>query len=155
MNERILEHWNIAADLLPLFLDHGDGLAVLALLCNAGAKDWPGYPGDLGLYALKAEAVRWACLAAWRERSWRDDHQEMPIFFVETGLLLDGGPLQLTFHFRQGDTLPDLPQDWPPAGGRHWRHQQAQPQALSIARSYLAARGVVIEERKPCGREKH
>jgi len=38
MNERILEHWDIAVDLLPLFLDHPDGLALLALLCNAGVR---------------------------------------------------------------------------------------------------------------------
>ncbi len=95
-------HW---ADLLPLFLDHPDGLAALALLCNAGAKDWPDRAGDPRLYALKAEAVRWACLAAWPSHSWRDDHQGMPIYFVETRLLLDSGPFQLAFHFRPDDTL--------------------------------------------------
>jgi hypothetical protein len=64
VNELILAHWGIPADLLPLFLDTMDGLALLALLCNAGAKDWPDCPGDPHLYALKAETVRWACLAA-------------------------------------------------------------------------------------------
>jgi hypothetical protein len=86
------------ADLLPLFLDEGDGLTLLALLCNAGAKDWPSRAADPRLYALKAKVVRWACLAAWRERSWRDGHQGMPIYFFETRLLLDGGALQLAFH---------------------------------------------------------
>ncbi len=154
MNERILDHWNIPADLLPLFLDHPDGLALLALLCNASAKDWPGYPGDPGLYALKSEAVRWACLAAWPARSWRDDHQGMPIFFIETGLLLNGQPLQIAFHFRDSDTLPELPKERPAAGGRRWSRQQAQPRALSIAHAYLAGRGVVVEERETCGHAK-
>jgi hypothetical protein len=53
----ILEHWNIPIDLLPLFLDDEDGLAALALLCNADAKDWPNRAGDPRLYALKSEAV--------------------------------------------------------------------------------------------------
>jgi hypothetical protein len=118
MNERIQEHWDIVADLLPLFLDEGDGLALLALLCNAGAKDWPSRAADPRLYALKAKVVRWACLAAWPARSWRDDHQGMPIFFVETRLLLEGRPLQLAFHFRASDTLPELPEGWPATRGR-------------------------------------
>ncbi len=151
---RILEHWDLPVDLLPLFLDHPDGLALLALLCNAGAKDWPDRAGDPRLYALKAKVVRWACLAAWPSRSWRDEHEGMPIFFVQTGLLLDEAPLQIAFHFRAGDTLPELPADWPAAGGRRWRRQQAQPRALEIAHVYLAARGVVIEERETCGHAK-
>jgi hypothetical protein len=140
----ILEHWNIPIHLLALFLDHPDGLAALALLCNAGAKDWPGRPGDPRLYTHKANTVRWACLAAWPERSWHDEHQGMPIYFVETSLRLDDQPLQLAFHFRPGDTLPDLPADWPAANGRGWRGQQAQGRVLEIARSYLAGRGVSL-----------
>jgi hypothetical protein len=66
-----------------------------------------------------------------------------PIVFIETGLLLDGQPLQLAFHFRPGDTLPNLP-DWPAANGRHWRGQQAQGRALEIAASYLRDRGISI-----------
>jgi hypothetical protein len=99
--------------------------------------------------------VRWACLAAWPDRSWRDDHQGMPIFFVETRLLLDGGALELAFHFRATDTLPELPSDWPPTGGRGWWGQQAQPHALELAWSYLADRGVLVEEGEPRGRAKH
>jgi hypothetical protein len=68
----------------------------------------------------------------------------MAIFFVETGLLLDGQPLQLAFHFRPGDTLPALPQDWPAPGGRRWSGQQAQPRAREIAHAYLAQRGVLL-----------
>lgn len=141
--ERILQHWNIPITILPLFLDDADGHAVLALLANAGAKDWPDRPGDPSLYALKAEAVRWACLTAWTGRSWQDEHDGMLIYFVQTRILLDGQPLQLAFHFRPGDTLPDLP-GWPAADGRRWSRQQAQPRALEIALSYLAGRGVLL-----------
>lgn len=143
--ERILQHWNIPITTLPLFLDTADGTALLALLANAGAKDWPARSGDPTLYALKAEAVRWACLTAWTGRSWVDEHDGMPIYFVQTRILLDGQLLQLAFHFRAGDTLPDLP-GWPAANGRRWSHQQAQPRALEIALSYLAGRGVLLGE---------
>lgn len=67
--ERILQHWHIPITTLALFLDDADGAAVLALLANAGAKDWPDRPGDPTLYALKAGAVRWACLVAGSRRS--------------------------------------------------------------------------------------
>lgn len=144
--EHILQHWNIPITTLPLFLDDADGSAVLALLANAGAKDWPGRPSNPSLYALKAEAVRWACLTAWTAgRSWVDEHDGMPIYFVQTGILLDGQPLQLAFHFRPGDSLPNLP-GWPLADGRCWNRQQAQPRALEIALNYLAGRGVLLGE---------
>jgi hypothetical protein len=168
----ILEHWNIPTALLPMFTNDPDGLAVLALLCNAGAKDWPHRPCDPRLYALKADLVARACRAAGTERFWIAEHEyaratrwpwmnrlnawwrehtgtylfgaeRMYIIFVETGLELDGDQLQLAFHFRAGDRLPDLPA-WPEANGRGWRKQQAQPRALSIAWSYLMARGVLI-----------
>lgn len=141
--EHILQHWNIPITTLPLFLDDADGTAVLALLANAGAKDWPGRPGNSTLYALKAEAVRWACLTAWTGRSWQHEHDGMPIYFIQTRMLLDDQPLQLAFHFRPGDTLPHLP-GWPSADGRCWGHQQAQPRAREIAMRYMAGRGVLM-----------
>jgi hypothetical protein len=162
----------IPTEMLPLFLDDADGLAALALLCNAGAKDWPDRPGDPRLYALKAEVVARACRAAGAQRSWVATHEyaraprwgwltrlnlwwhehtghylfgaeRMRIYFIETCLLLDDQPLQLVFHIRVADTLPDLP-DWPRANGRAWRRQQAQPRALEVAQHYLAARGMSI-----------
>lgn len=143
--ERILQHWNIPITTLPLFLDDADGTAVLALLANAGAKDWPDRLGNPTLYALKAEAVRWACLTAWTGRSWQDEHDGMPIYFIQTNMLLDGQPLQVAFHFRPDDTLPGL-NGWPDAAGRCWSRQQAQPRAREIALCYLAGRGVLIAE---------
>lgn len=70
----ILAHWTLPTHLLPCFLDHADGLAVLVLRCNAGAKDWPERGGDPHLYALKAELVTRACHAAGRQRSWGAPH---------------------------------------------------------------------------------
>ena len=140
--ERILQHWNIPITTLPLFLDDADGAATLALLANAGAKDWPDRPASPALYTLKAEAVRWACLTAWTGRSWQDEHDGMPIYFIQTHMLLDGQPLQIAFHFRPGDTTPHLP-GWPSADGRRWSGQQAQPRAREIALRYLAGRGVL------------
>lgn len=141
--DQILSHWNIPTHLLPLFCDACDGVAVLALLANAGAKDWPDRPGNPALYALKAATVQRACGAARAGCSWQDTHDGMPISFIQTRLIFDGAPLQLAFHFRAGDTLPDLP-DWPTADGWRWSRQQAPPYAREIARQYLAARGVVL-----------
>jgi hypothetical protein len=138
----ILTHWHIPPALLPPFMGHADGLAALALLCNAGAKDWPGRPADPSLYRFKAELVRHACEQAGRARSWRDEHQGMSIYFVETSLLLLGEPLQLAFHFRPDDTQPALPPDWPAANGRRWRGQAVQAQAFEIALDYLRSRGI-------------
>jgi hypothetical protein len=169
----ILTHWHIPPALLPLFLDRADGLAALALLCNAGAKDWPNRPGDPQLYALKADVVQYACHAAGRERSWVTAHiyarrarwswltrlniwwhehigfylfgaETMLIYFLETGLSLEGEPLQLSFHFRPGDMLPRLPVDWPTANDRRWRGQAVQAQAFEIALTYLRSRGITI-----------
>jgi hypothetical protein len=53
----ILTHWSISPASLPLFLAHPDGIAALALLCNAGAKDNP------ALYRFKAILVEAACRA--------------------------------------------------------------------------------------------
>lgn len=141
--DQILSHWNIPPRLLPLFRDTPDGLAVLALLANAGAKDWPGRPGNPALYAWKAATVQRACQAAAAGCSWCDQHDGMRIFFIQTGLAQGGEPLHLTFHFRAGDTLPDLA-DWPTADGRRWSRQLAQPHARALARQYLAARGVLL-----------
>lgn len=141
--ERILQHWNIPITTLPLFLDDADGTAALALLANAGAKDWTNHPGNPTLYTLKAEAVRWACLTAWTGRSWQDAHNGMVIYFIQTRMLLDGQPPQLAFHFRSGDTTPYLP-GWPSASGRRWSGQPAQPRAQEIAMRYLAGRGMLM-----------
>ena len=47
----ILSHHQIDPSLLPLFLDHADGVAALALLCNAAAKDnLAFYLSVIGLY---------------------------------------------------------------------------------------------------------
>jgi hypothetical protein len=139
----ILTHWHIPPALLPRFLDRADGLAALALLCNAGAKDWSNRPADPSLYRFKAELVRRACEQAGRDRSWRDEHQGMSIYFVETSLCFLGEPLQLAFHFRPDDTLPALPADWPAANSRRWRGQAVQAQAFEIALDYLCSRGIV------------
>jgi hypothetical protein len=61
-----LVHWGIAATQLPVFQATPDGLALLALLANAGAKENP------QRYALKADLVTAACRAAGRNRSWQD-----------------------------------------------------------------------------------
>ena len=137
----ILVHWYIPPALLPIFLNNADGLAALALLCNAGTKDWSDRPADPCLYRFKAELVRWACEQAGRDRSWMDVHDGMTVYFIESGLHLDGQPLQLAFHFRHGDTLPDLA-NWPRPEGRIWRGQRAAARALDIAQAYLCDRGI-------------
>ena len=139
----ILNHWNLRPQLLDLFTDHRDGLAALALLANAGAKDWPDHAGDPQLYVYKAHLVEQACQAARPDRSWVHVHEGQPVYFIETSLLLDGEPLQIAFHFREGDVLPKLP-DWLTANGRGWRGQAAQGRAYEIACSYLARRGVLM-----------
>jgi len=145
----ILDHWQFTPCHLPPLLDHPDGLALLALLINAGAKAWPGRPGNPALYALKADAVRWACLAARPSCSWQDTHDDMALFVVQTGLRdLADQPLQLAFHFPVGDTLPDLPA-WPSAHGRRGSRQIAQPHARAIAQQYLAERGALVAEVHP------
>jgi hypothetical protein len=137
----ILEHWNIPIDLLALFLDHSDGLALLALLCDAGAKDWPGQPGDPRLYAHKANTVRWACLA--RPIMARQASGEADLF--RGGIAAARRPAApARVSFPPGDTLPDLPAHWPAANRRGWCGQQAQSRVMEIARSYLAGRGVSL-----------
>ena len=130
----ILSHHQINPSLLPLFLDHADGVAALALLCNAAAMD------NLAFYCYKADLVALACIVAGREQSWVDWHDSVLVFFIETELLLDGELVQVSFHF-PGDDYPDLAADWPRANGRGWRGQRVQARAAEIAHNYLVERG--------------
>jgi hypothetical protein len=155
----ILPEWRLDAGLLPTFIGSADGLALLALLANAAAKDVP------ALYRHKALLVGAACQAADAGHWWVDTHRyakiqrfdwlnrlnfwwermtgkyllttSMTIYFIETGLPFAGDTLQLAFHFRPGDELPDLP-NAPLANGRKWRGQRAQPKAGQIALNWLA-----------------
>jgi hypothetical protein len=45
-------------------------------------------------------------------------------------------PLQLAFHFRSGDDLPDVV-NAPTANGRRWRGQRAQANAAQILADWL------------------
>jgi len=154
----VLAAWNIDERHAAVLLGSADGLALLALLCNAAAKQNP------NLYQYKAQLVAAACRATPRNRWWIDQHRfaiatpvgwfnrlnlwwesrfgwylaatTMPIVFIETGVPFDGDTLQLAFHFRPGDDLPDLG-NAPTAQGRHWRKQRAQARAAQIAADWL------------------
>jgi hypothetical protein len=150
--------WSLDERHTAALLGSADGLALLALLCNAAAKSNP------NLYQFKALLVAAACRATPRNRWWVDSHRyalatpvgwcnrlnlwwesrfgwylyatTMPIVFIETGLPFEGGTLQISFHFRPGDELPDVG-NAPSANGRTWRKQRAQANAAHIAQQWI------------------
>ena len=155
----VMAAWAIDERHTANLLGSADGLALLALLCNAAAKQHP------YLYHLKALLVAAACRATPRNCWWVDRHRyaivtqvgwfdqlnlwwharfgwylyaiSMPIIFIETGLPFAGDTLQLAFHFRPGDELPDVG-NAPTANGRTWRGQRAQANAGQIATDWLS-----------------
>jgi len=162
----VLAAWSHNERHTAALLGSTDGLALLALLCNAAAKN------HSTLYQYKALLVSASCRATPRNRWWVDSHRyavatqvgwfdrlnrwwesrfggylyatSMLIIFIETGQPFAGDTLQLAFHFRPGDELPDVG-NAPPANGRMWRGQRAQAQAAQIAQQWIE------QEEQPCG----
>ena len=106
---QILHHHHLDTASLPTLLGNADGMTVLALLCNAAAKNEPAF------YVYKAGLVATACIMAGRDNSYVDVHEDMLVYFIETNLRLDGERLHIAFHFVPGTELPDLAADWPRA----------------------------------------
>lgn len=154
----VLAAWALDEHDAATLLGSADGLALLALLCNTAAKQYP------TLYQYKALLVAAACRATPRHFWWVDTHRyalatqvgwcnqlnlwwesrfgwylhatTMPIIFIETGLPFGDDTRQLAFHFRPGDELPDLGSA-PTANGRMWRKQRAQANVARIAADWL------------------
>jgi hypothetical protein len=141
----VLAAWQIDPSRADRFFSSSDGLALLALLCNAAAKQHP------NLYGFKSALVAAACRATPNDRWWADTHQygesdqeQMPVYLIETGLPFAGETLQLAFHFRPGDELPDVG-NAPTANGRKWRGQRAQANAAQILVDWLNSQEEIDE----------
>jgi hypothetical protein len=142
----VLTVWQIDPSQADRFFSSSDGLALLALLCNTAAKQHP------NLYGFKSALVAAACRATPNDCWWVDTHeygegehaQQMPVYFIETGIVFEHDPLQLAFHFRSGDDLPDVV-NAPTANGRRWRGQRAQANATQILADWLNSQEEIDE----------
>jgi hypothetical protein len=114
MAKEVLEEWKLERH-LDRFLQHADGRALLAHLCNAGAKQF-----DYDLYYYKPDLIRLA--AEGNPRAW----QHEGIVYIETRVG------QVSFHVFEGED-----DDLPPADGRVWCGKHNQWKAWSMALGWL------------------
>lgn len=115
-----------------------DGIALLALLCNAAAKQNP------ALYRHKLTLVRATVARSKRSEWWIDPHrfdQGHPVaygIFIETsiGPILDLERVQMVFHITEADARFFC--NAPTATGRTWAGIPLQSRAEELALAFLA-----------------
>jgi hypothetical protein len=115
-----------------------DGVALLALLCNAAAKRTP------TLYRHKAFLIHAAVIRSRRSDWWIDTHVTRPGDVPRSVLLLDTtiGPIldlehvQLSFHLQQRDLVRFF-RHAPTAQGRRWMGIPLQPRAEALTLAWL------------------
>ena len=106
-----------------------EGAALLALLCNAKAKETP------ELYVYKNRLIRWAVdLAAdW----WAAPHANYGEYETDTVVYIQHGSTQYAFHVSSQDhRLRDILQD-PPRSERGWSGIPLQPIAKQLAEEWF------------------
>ncbi len=115
-----------------------DGVALLALLCNAAAKHRP------TLYRHKAFLIHAAVVRSRRRDWWIDTHATAPgaaprpILLLNTtiGPILDLERVQLSFHLHQRDVARFF-RHAPAAQGRRWMGVPLQPHIEALALAWL------------------
>jgi hypothetical protein len=115
-----------------------DGVALLALLCNAAAKRTP------TLYRHKAFLIHAAVMRSRRSDWWIDtytaglDKTPRSVLLLDTtiGPILDLEHVQLSFHVQQRDLVRFFRRA-PTAQGRHWKGVPLQPHAEALALAWL------------------
>lgn len=114
-----------------------DGIALLALLCNAAAKR------NSALYRHKLTLIRATVARSGRSEWWIDPHrfdEGYPVaygIFIETtiGPICDLDRVQVVFHITEADAR--FFRNAPTTNGRTWAGIPLQGRAEEIARAFL------------------
>jgi len=127
---RVLEHWELPTTVRYTFLFDPTRAALLALLCNAGAKS------NSGLYASKTRLIRHAISLAsdwWATpHNWGEQYAADTVVYIQTELA------RFAFHVKHDDpNLRDV-LERAPKSDRGWDGEKLQERARQLAIAWLA-----------------
>lgn len=128
--QMVLQVWGLSASEAERFLSDPDGAAILALLCNAKAKELP------ELYVYKPVLLRQAVGLA--EDWWKKPHGYGDQYAADTVIFIESGVGRMQFHVRADDpAVADLVAR-AVYDERGWNGVALQPIAREIAERWLA-----------------
>lgn len=128
----VLQAWGLDADEAERFLSDADGAAILALLCNAKAKE------QAELYVHKPVLLRRAVELSgdW----WKKPHGYGEQYAADTVIFIESGVGRMQFHVRSDDPqVADLVAQ-AVEDGRGWNGVALQPIARQIAEAWMAGK---------------
>lgn len=131
---RALGFWDIPVTHRHTFLSDPTGAALLALLCNAGAKH------NSDLYASKARLIRHAITLAgdW----WATRHIYGDTYVADTVIYIQTELARFAYHVRHDDPLLRDVLATAPTSDRGWDGERLQDRTRELAVAWLAAQRI-------------